>query len=52
MLFTCRTCPSGPCELRMPDALAYLLPDRCPTYHDADPRWREVPSGRPTEERR
>lgn len=46
MLFCCSACSEGPCELRMPGALAFLLPDRCPTYHVADPRWREVPSGR------
>lgn len=48
MLFCCRTCAHGPCELRMPDALVYLEPDQCPANYQADPRWHEIPSGRST----
>ena len=46
MLYCCRTCAGGPCELRVIDG--GCPPDSCPFGTDAGPRWHEVPSGRST----
>lgn len=48
MLFCCRSCDHGPCELRVPDTMEYLMPKRCPPGYVASPRWHEIPSGRST----
>ena len=45
MLFCCRTCAGGPCELRSFEATG---PDACPFDLDDTPRWHEIPSGRST----
>ena len=45
MLFCCRTCAGGPCELRSFEATG---PYACPFDLDDTPRWHEIPSGRST----
>lgn len=47
MLFCCRNCDGGPCELRaITDE--ETPPVCCAFGHDIDPRWHEIPSGRST----
>jgi hypothetical protein len=48
MLFCCRSCGGGPCELRIPDDTEQDPPVACPYDRDRPPRWHEIPSGRST----
>ncbi len=47
LLFVCHGCGGDPCELRVNPDPAYP-PDLFPFRLAAEPRWREVPSGRST----
>ena len=45
MLFCCRACAGGPCELRSFEGTG---PYACPFDLDDMPRWHEIPPGRST----
>jgi hypothetical protein len=47
MLFCCRGCDRGPCEMRL-TAADEMPPTCCPFDLDVDPRWHPIPSGRST----
>ncbi|MEN6516957.1 MAG: hypothetical protein ABFC38_02045 [Methanospirillum sp.] len=47
MLFCCRGCDRGPCELRL-TAADEMPPTCCPFDLDVDSRWHPIPSGRST----